>query len=168
MILSADRPNELLIQYQLSGFPRRMPLHFGVELNFAAMPGHADDRYFYDASGSRLGTLDRCLDLAGTDRLSLVDEWLGLDVSIESSRLGGIWTMPIETISQSEGGFEAVHQSVCIVPHWEFAVPDEGAWVVDLRVVLDTSIATARQLAESAQRLQRQTLTSGVCSTAAP
>ncbi|MBL8820479.1 MAG: DUF1926 domain-containing protein [Planctomyces sp.] len=158
IVMSVDRPNELLIQYQLTGFPRRMPLHFGVELNFAAMPGHADDRYFYDALGTRLGTLDRCLDLAGADRLSLVDEWLGLDVSIESSRPGGIWTMPIETISQSEGGFEAVHQSVCVVPHWEFAVPDDGAWVVDLRIVLDTSVATARQLGDVGQKQQRPVL----------
>ncbi len=152
VVLSADRPSELLIQYQLSDFPRNVPLHFAVELNFAAMPGNADDRYFYDASGIRLGTLDKSLDLVGVDRLSLVDEWLGLDVAVEMSRPGGLWTIPIETISQSEGGFEAVHQSVCVVPHWEFVMPAEGPWVVDLRMVLDTSIATARQLAETRSR----------------
>ena len=83
VVLSSDRPNEILVQYQLSEFPRDVPLHFAVELNFAAMPGNADDRYFYDASGSRMGTLDKQLDLEQTDRISLVDEWLGLDVSVE-------------------------------------------------------------------------------------
>lgn len=152
VLLTSDRPNEILIQYQVSGFPRQIPLHLGVELNFAAMPGQADDRYFYDASGMRLGTLDQTLDLADSDRLSLVDEWLGLDVSLEMSQRGGLWALPIETISQSEGGFEAVHQSVCVVPHWEFVMPEEGPWVVDLRLVLDTSIATARQLADTKSR----------------
>ncbi|MCA9034732.1 MAG: DUF1926 domain-containing protein [Planctomycetaceae bacterium] len=162
IVLSSDRPNEILIQYQLSDFPRNIPLHFGIELNFAAMPGHAEDRYFYDGSGNRIGTLDRQLDLHNTDRLSLVDEWLGLDVSVESSREGGIWTSPIETISQSEGGFELVHQSVCVMPHWEFVMPQSGAWVVDLRIVLDTSVATARQLAEPASRTTAPTIAGAI------
>ncbi len=152
IVLSADRPNELLIQYQVHGFPKDIPLHLGVELNFAAMPGGADDRYFYDGGGQRLGTLDSKLVLNETDRVSLVDEWLGIDVAIESSRVGGIWTMPIETISQSEGGFEAVHQSVCVVPHWEFTMPEQGPWVVDLRVLIDTSVAAARRLAETSAK----------------
>jgi len=152
VVLSSDRPNEMLIQYHVAGFPQNVPLHFGVELNFAAMPGGADDRYFYDAAGQRLGTLDTMLDQHNSERISLVDEWLGLDVSVEMSREGGIWTMPIETISQSEGGFEAVHQSVCIVPHWEFMMPEQGAWVVDLRVVFDSSVAAARKLVQASAR----------------
>ncbi len=152
VVLSSDRPNELLIQYHVIGFPKNVPLHLGVELNFAAMPGSADDRYFYDAAGQRLGTLDTPLDQADADRISLVDEWLGLDIGLELSRSGGIWTMPIETISQSEGGFEAVHQSVCVVPHWEFVMPDEGAWVVDIRLVFDCSVAAARKLAHTSPR----------------
>lgn len=152
VLLSSDRPNEILIQYQVSGFEKHVPLHLGVELNFAAMPGGADDRYFYNSDGQRLGSLDRLLNLEQTDRLSMVDEWLGLDVSLEMSRPGGIWSMPIETISQSEGGFEAVHQSVCLVPHWEFVIPDSGTWVVDLRLMIDTSVAAARKLAESSAR----------------
>ncbi|MCA9057517.1 MAG: DUF1926 domain-containing protein, partial [Planctomycetaceae bacterium] len=104
--------------------------------------------YFYDATGTRLGTLDQCLSIRNTDRISLVDEWLGLDVTVEMSQSGGLWTMPIETVSQSEGGFEAVHQSVCIVPHWEFRIPESGVWTVELRLILDTSIAAARQLAD--------------------
>ena len=147
LIVSSDRPGELLIQYEVSGFPTGLPFHLGIELNFAAMPGGANDRYFYDSSGHRIGTLDAVLNLSDTDRLSLVDEWLGMDVSIESSRPAGIWTFPIETISQSEGGFEAVQQSVCVVPHWEFVMPQSGPWVTELRIVLDTSIARARQLA---------------------
>ncbi|MDA1230792.1 MAG: DUF1926 domain-containing protein [Planctomycetota bacterium] len=152
VLLSSDRPNEMLIQYHVTGFPQNVPMHFGVELNFAAMPGGQDDRYFYDGSGQRLGTLDTMLDQHDAERISLVDEWLGLDVSLELSQAGGIWTMPIETISQSEGGFEAVHQSVCVVPHWEFVMPAQGAWVVELRMIFDSSVAAARKLAQAACR----------------
>lgn len=150
--ISADRPSELLVQYELSGFPAGMPLHFAVELNFAAMPGGAADRYFYDDQGTRIGTLDTVQDLQSAERLSLVDEWLGLDVSLESSVKTGFWAYPLETISQSEDGFEAIHQSVCVIPHWEFLMPESGRWVVELRLVPDTAMALARQLAESARR----------------
>jgi alpha-amylase len=150
--ISADRPSELIVQYELTGFPAGMPLHFGVELNFAAMPGGAADRYFYDESGTRIGTLDSVHNLNSAERLSLVDEWLGLDVSVESSVRAGFWAFPLETISQSEDGFEAIHQSVCVVPHWEFTMPVDGRWAVELRLVPDTAMAVARQLAESARR----------------
>ena len=43
------------------------------------------------------------------DRIGLVDEWLGLDVSLAASKVGGFWAFPIQTVSQSEGGFELVH-----------------------------------------------------------
>ena len=53
--------------------------------------------------------------------LGLTDEWLGIDVDLAFSRPTAIWTYPIETVSQSEGGFELVHQSVAVQPHWHRA-----------------------------------------------
>ncbi len=147
IVISQDRPNELLIQYQLHGLPQHEQLHFGVEFNFATMPGGASDRYFYDASGSQLGTLDSWQSLDDCERIGLVDEWQGLDVSLELSQAAGIWAFPIETISQSESGFELVHQSVAVTPHWAVSAPESGPWTVDLRLVLDTSLARARHLA---------------------
>lgn len=148
IVVSRDRPNELLVQYHLLGLPQDVPLHFGSEFNFATLPGGASDRYFYDAQGSQLGTLDSLQSLDQAERIGLVDEWQGLDVSLEMSASGGIWAFPIETISQSEGGFELVHQSVSVTPHWEFVADENGQWKVDLRLILDTSLARARQLAE--------------------
>jgi alpha-amylase len=149
VVMTSDRPNEIVVQYEVEGFEQGVPLHLAVELNFAAMPGGANDRYFYDAAGRRLGLLDSLLDLRSTDRLSLVDEWLGVDVAVELSVPAGIWAMPIETISQSEDGFEAVHQSVCVVPHWQFTMPAEGPWTMELRIIVDTSVAAARVLGET-------------------
>ena len=37
--------------YELSDLPRDVCLHFAVELNLAAMAGHADDRYYSDPAG---------------------------------------------------------------------------------------------------------------------
>jgi len=148
VMISQDRPNELMIQYQVHGLPQHEHMHFGVEFNFATMPGSASDRYFYDAAGSQLGTLDSRQSLDTCERIGLVDEWQGLDVSLEMSQPAGIWAFPIETISQSESGFELVHQSVAVTPHWYISAPESGPWTVDLRLVLDTSLARARHLAK--------------------
>ena len=96
--------------------PTDLPLHFGVELNFAGLPSGADDRYFHDLAGTRLGQLGTQLDLHDVESLGLVDEWLGIDVTLKANRPSSIWTFPIETVSQSEGGFELVHQSVVVHP----------------------------------------------------
>jgi alpha-amylase len=55
-------------------------------------------------------------------------------------------------VSQSEGGFELVHQSVAVLPHW-VVIPDaEGRWSMTMRLSIDTLLAESRmpQLAESA------------------
>ncbi len=44
----------------------------------------------------------------------------------------GIWTFPIETVSQSEGGFELVHQSVVVQPHWLVTADADGRWSVTI------------------------------------
>ena len=127
-----------------------MPIHFGIEFNLSGLPDGADDRYYYDIQGQRLGQLQSVLSLNDCQRIGLVDEWLGVDISLDVSKLGGLWTFPIETVSQSEGGFETVHQACCLVPHWEFVTPEDGVWTVDLTLGIDTSAAQARELANAA------------------
>jgi hypothetical protein len=138
------------IQYDLENLPPGERIHFAVEFNFAAMASGADDRYFYNAHGQQIGQLQTVHDLDDTDRIGLVDEWLGVDASLDLSQRGGIWTMPIQTVSQSEGGFELVHQSTCVVPHWEFTADSTGNWSVRIRMTLDTSAAQARMLTAAA------------------
>jgi alpha-amylase len=55
-----------------------------------------------------------------------------------------LWTFPVETVSQSEGGFELVHQSVAVLPHWHVRGDAEGRWSAALQMVVDTSLAETR------------------------
>ena len=50
----------------------------------------------------------------------------------------------LETVSQSEGGFELVHQSVVVQPHWYIQGDSEGRWSVTMRLACDTSLAESR------------------------
>lgn len=149
--LTTDAPGSIRIRYELEDLPRGLQLQFGIEFNFATIPGGADDRYFYDSDGQQLGPTDSIMTLDSSNRIGVVDEWRGLDAALELSREASIWTMPIQTVSQSESGFELVHQNCCVIPHWTFEVPVDGRWTVDVTLSVDTSMARARQLAEAGE-----------------
>ncbi|MDX1948805.1 MAG: alpha-amylase/4-alpha-glucanotransferase domain-containing protein [Pirellulaceae bacterium] len=141
--LAAGSPT-LEITYLLENVPTDLPLHFGVELNFAGLPSGADDRYFHDLAGQRLGQLGTQLDLHDVESLGMVDEWLGIDVSLKINRPTSLWTFPIETVSQSEGGFELVHQSVVAIPHWVVRGDASGRWSVTILLTASTALAESR------------------------
>lgn len=134
----------LEVAYMLEGLPQDRDLHFAVEWNFAGLPAGADDRYFHQLDGTRLGQLGQQLDLHGIEGLGLTDQWLGIDVRLQADRPTSVWTHPIATVSQSEGGFEGVHQSVVVMPHWIVTGDANGRWSVRFQLACDTSQARSR------------------------
>ncbi|HJT77973.1 MAG TPA: alpha-amylase/4-alpha-glucanotransferase domain-containing protein [Gemmataceae bacterium] len=145
----AASSDALEVRYTLENLPRDRRLLFAVECNFAGMAAGADDRYFYHEGSPRAGQLQTLQDLNDANRIGLVDEWRGLDASLALSLRGGIWAFPIQTVSQSEGGFELVHQSTAVLPHWHVEPDGQGRWEVTLWMKLDVSRAVERMLAAS-------------------
>ena len=142
--MSSGQP-VLEIAYLLEGVPTDRTLHFGVEFNLAGLPAGADDRFFYRGDhDNRHGQLGTQLDLGDVDDLGLVDEWLGIDVHWSADRPTHLWAFPIETVSQSEGGFELVHQSVVVHPHWHVRGDAHGRWSVTMKLAMDTALAEQR------------------------
>jgi 4-alpha-glucanotransferase len=131
------------VRYALEGLPAGVALHFAVEINLAAMAGHAPDRYYTDASGAKLGMLDARLDLREARGLTLTDEWLDMSVDLRWSQPAGLWCFPVETVSQSESGFEGVYQSSAVIPHWIVAGDEAGRWELQIAWTLDRARAVA-------------------------
>jgi alpha-amylase len=147
--LTLEAGGQLLeIAYRIDGLPQGECVHFGVELNFAGLPSGIDDRFFHDSRGQSLGQLGTRLDLHDTDYLGLTDEWLGIDVELQSDQPMHVWTYPVETVSQSEAGFELVHQSVVVHPHWYITAGSDGRWSTAMTLNLDTSAAEKRRVIE--------------------
>jgi alpha-amylase len=144
-VFLAPTVDRLNISYRLENLPKDRTLHFALEFNFGGMAAGADDRYFYHNGQARAGQLQTLQNLTQTVGIGLVDEWLGLDVSLTLSKAGGIWAFPIQTVSQSEGGFELVHQSTAVVPHWHVQGDSNGNWEVTLQLELDVSRAERRR-----------------------
>ena len=145
------------IAYQIEGLPRDRQLHLATEWNFAGMPSGADDRYFYSADGTNLGHLGTQLDLKEVQHIGLIDQWQGIDVLIGIDRPSSIWTFPVETVSQSEGGFELVHQSVCVMPHWLIQGDAQGKWSAQMQI----RIASGKQPCVIAEQVLQSTVFAG-------
>ena len=136
------------IGYKLEGLPADFCQHLAVEFNFAGLPAAAPGRCFRDAGGNDLGHLGSRLDLKEVAQLSLEDDWLDIRATLacqvaSNGGLAGVWTFPIESVSQSEGGFELVHQSVVVMPHWIVTPDAAGCWQVVLQLAVGSLTAAA-------------------------
>jgi len=108
-------------------------LWFAPEFNFALLAGNAPDRYYYF---DQQPVKDRHLASQGVveavREMGLKDEWLKIDVQLQFDHPTTVWRFPVETISQSEAGFERVYQSSVVVPNWKIQLQPQAEWSVEI------------------------------------
>jgi alpha-amylase len=96
---------------------------FLVEWNLTLLAGDAPDRNYFVAgrklSNPRLNSLG---EENGITEMGMRDGWLELEVRFKTSLPAKFWRYPVETISQSEGGFERVYQGSCLLLGWELSL----------------------------------------------
>ena len=94
-----------------------------VVLNFLAPS--APDRYF-ESSGWR-----HSLNWSGAmpaSQLRVVDEWQKVAVTVSAADAREFWICPIETVSESEEGFERIYQGSKIVTVWAVELTPGQEW----------------------------------------
>ncbi len=108
---------------------------FGSEFNVSFLAGNAHDRY-YDIPGHTLErrNLASFGETNNVTELSLIDEWLGIRLSLSFDQTAVLWRAPVETVSQSEAGFERVYQSSMVMPLWRISLGPGRTWVAEIRV----------------------------------
>ena len=141
--------DHLEIAYMIEGLPEERTFHFGVEFNFAGIPDGQDDRYYSDQDGGSLGQMGEILALENRNGIGVHDGWLGLGIQLETEQAAHIWTYPVQSVSQSESGFEMIHQGVCVQPHWHVQGDAEGRWSNRMVLKLETTKSTAIPETES-------------------
>jgi alpha-amylase len=57
-----------------------------------------------------------------------VDEWQGVSVTLTAPRAQEFWITPIETVSESEEGFERIYQGSQIVAVWPLELAAGAEW----------------------------------------
>jgi len=130
--------NQVQMDYEVTNRgPRDACFWFGTELNFALLAGDAPDRYYVipgtDLDDARL----RSLGCAVGTQVRLVDEYLKLQINLEVEEQTQFWRFPIETVSQSEGGFERVYQSSVVFPNWKISLAAGAGWRTSVLLSLE-------------------------------
>ena len=129
--LGATQP-AFTVEYEITGpSDRALTVLFGVEMAYAMLAADADDRWYYsEKRETRLGPLKTRLDVVPTTRFGLVDGWQKLDIALGFSEPARVWTFPLETVSQSEAGFEAVYQGSIVLCLWNVELKNGEPWKV--------------------------------------
>ncbi len=132
----AKSASEFSVKYEIMNLSNEeLNTSFGSEFNFSLLAGNAHDRY-YDIPGHTLDkrNLASLGEINNVKQVSLVDEWLKLTVSLAFTQPAILWRAPVETVSQSEGGFERVYQSSMVMPIWRISLVPRTAWQAEIHV----------------------------------
>ena len=115
-------PNKAVLEVNYSLHNRsKKPLDFVwvVEHNFTLLAGDASDRnYVLPEGGMEDSRLTSVGVLPDIQVLGMRDEFFGFELQLKYSPVVELWRFPVETVSQSEEGFESVYQGSCIAGCW--------------------------------------------------
>ncbi|MFQ6103138.1 MAG: alpha-amylase/4-alpha-glucanotransferase domain-containing protein [Candidatus Glassbacteria bacterium] len=85
-------------------------VNYGMEFSIGEIAGNAEDRYMIFRHGGSRKKLGSPGEVPGLQEFQITDEWKGLTIKLAFSLPVTLWHFPIETLSQSEGGFEFIYQ----------------------------------------------------------
>jgi 4-alpha-glucanotransferase len=92
---------------------------FAVEFNFSLLAGNSPDRYFEVPGHSlKANNFASAGELNNVREVRMVDEWLNYALTLSFGEKAALWRFPVETVSQSESGYERVFQGSSVVPVW--------------------------------------------------
>jgi alpha-amylase len=103
------------------------PVQFmaGLEIVLNLLAPNVPDRYF-EFAGNR-----QPLAWSGVvegSHLRVVDEWQDVAVTIDTPGASHLWVAPIETVSESEEGFERVYQGSQLLAVWPVEMAPSAKW----------------------------------------
>jgi alpha-amylase len=131
--------SEFIVKYTITNLSsEELNTSFGAEFNFSLLAGNAHDRY-YDIPGHSLDkrNLASSGETNNVNQVSLVDEWLRLKLMLIFSQPAVLWRAPVETVSQSESGFERVYQSSLVMPIWRISLGPGTSWETEIAVKVE-------------------------------
>lgn len=130
---------ETQVRYEIKNHgDKTLAFWFGVEFNFTLLARDAADRYY--SSGERqLENVSMSSEgqLGKVRIFSLHDDFFKFKLSLSFTPEAGLWRFPVETVSQSEEGFERTYQGSCILGHWKTVLKGGKTAVFQVDVAID-------------------------------
>jgi 4-alpha-glucanotransferase len=100
-------------------------VNIGIEVVVNFLAPSETNRYF-EVDGRRFPL--RLSSAATSTELRVVDEWQRAAVTLEAPAARNFWIAPIETVSESEDGFERIYQGSQIAAVWPVALAAGAEW----------------------------------------
>lgn len=115
----------------------QLNLWFGTEFNLSMLAGDSSDR-FYVINGQKPENpkLNSIGETCGIYEVEIIDKWTPMGIIIESSNRSDLWRFPIETVSQSEGGFERTYQESCLLLHRKIVLDSDAVESFSIKLKL--------------------------------
>jgi alpha-amylase len=119
-----------------------LSLRVGVEWSLMLLGGGGNPAAFHEVVGKRTSH-DSSGKATAVEDFSAGNSDVGITVSTTLSPPGDVWWSPIETVSNSEAGFERIYQGSCVLVNWPVEVAPGGSFSVSIenRVSTDRDVA---------------------------
>lgn len=131
---------EAQVSYTLHNLGTRpMTTLFGVESNWGMLGGGDNPQAWYTIDGDKPAdnsALNAAGEHADVSAVTLTNAGVGVTVRLTPGIPARLWRFPVETVSNSEGGFERVYQCSCTLLHWPVAIAPGERWSVELQVAI--------------------------------
>jgi len=105
--------------------PGTVSVQVGLEIVVNFLAPAMPDRYF-QSDGKRFPL--RWSAAVPDAELRIVDEWQHASVTLDAPSSRGFWIAPIETVSESEDGFERIYQGSQILAVWPVELAQGAEW----------------------------------------
>lgn len=114
-VASFDAPEQgVRMNYAITAHEKSISgLRLAIQFNIALVTGGGFGTY-YSAGSVKHGDVLERMSIPSADTLELVDENGRFAVKLSMSKAGEVWVFPVQTVSQSESGFERVLQNVAV------------------------------------------------------
>jgi len=131
------KPQEegMMVRYRLTNTSGRVVKGtFAAEWNLSLTQGGHEHCYYSQRDAPRrrrqLASIE---DVSSIDKFFVKDAELGFALALILGQSARLWRFPIETISNSEDGFERTFQGSCILLSWLFELKAGEKWDFELR-----------------------------------
>jgi alpha-amylase len=112
--------------------PDELDVRLGSEWALTMLGGGGNPEAWWELDGER-SSHDATRAATGVGRLAQGNDWLGVTLTTLVEPVADAWIAPIETISNSEAGFERVYQGSALLLSWPVRLAPGERWSASLR-----------------------------------
>jgi 4-alpha-glucanotransferase len=132
---------ELAIELENTG-ARRIDARLGIEWTTTMLGGGGNPAAWWEIGGERTGH-DTSGRATAVELLAQGNDFIGIAIATTVSSPAEVWWAPVETISNSEQGFERVYQGSGLLLSWPISLAPGARW----SVVVANAVTAARDRA---------------------